>query len=234
MARTADLARTATRGSQAAGASPVVVPVAARVSLPRGRHRPVLWVVGVALLAAGTLSVVWLVDYLGHTVPVVVAARDIPAGTAITEADLAIAQVAAAPGVATIPAVHRDALVGRMASGDVPAGAVLAQRQFTEFGPPAAGQVLVPLSLPVSRVPLEPLRAGDRVLVVDTPPADADPPTVLPGSIPAEIEHVGRPDVNGVVVIDVSVAAGDGPALAARSATGRIALVLQPRARAAG
>jgi hypothetical protein len=36
-------------------------------------------------------------------------------------------------------------------------------------------------------------------------------------------------DVNGVTVVDVIVATADGPALAARAATGRIAVVVQPR-----
>lgn len=176
---------------------------------------------------------VWLVQAAGDREPVLVAARDIPAGTVITEADLAVARVSVDPGVTTVAAVHRTDLLGRIPTGDIPAGALLAQRQFGEFGPPLPGQVLVPVAVPISRMPLEPLHAGDRVLVVDTPAAEADPPTTLPGSIPVEIERVGAADVNGIVVVDVSVAAGDGPALAARSATGRIALVLQPRARTA-
>jgi len=42
------------------------------------------------------------------------------------------------------------------------------------------------------------------------------------------VARVGLPDLNGVSVIDVIAADDDGPALAARAATGRFALVVQP------
>lgn len=228
------MTRTWSSGPAPGDVPPVGMPVAARVDLPRGRRRPVLWVVGVVLLAAGALSVVWLVQANDHKVAVLVAARDIPAGTVLADGDLGVVRVSVGPGVATIPAAERGELVGRVPIGALPAGTVLAERLFTQNGPPGAGRVLVPVALPLARMPLDPLYAGDRVLVVDTPATDADPPTTLPDSIPARIERVGTPDVNGVVVLDVSVATGDGPALAARSATGRIALVVQPRIRAAG
>ena len=64
---------------------------------------------------------------------------------------------------------------------------------------------------------------------MDTPAADADPPAGVPASITAVVVRVGAADLNGVSVVDVTVAPGDGPALAARSATGRIAIVVQPR-----
>ena len=85
------------------------------------------------------------------------------------------------------------------------------------------------MAIPATRMPAGGLAPGDRVLVVDTPAAEADPSAVAPATIPATVVRVGGMDVNGVTVVDVTVATGDGPALAARAATGRIAVVVQPR-----
>jgi hypothetical protein len=71
------------------------------------------------------------------------------------------------------------------------------------------------------------VRAGDRLLVVDTPPVGSDAGTA-PASLPVTVVRLGAPDVNGVAVLDVTTTDGDGPAVAVRSATGRFALVLLP------
>lgn len=196
----------------------------------RGRRRPGLLVAGITVTIVGALVAVWLVNSAAHRVPVLVVARPVAAGSTITAADLAEAEVSVDATVATVPGSRRDEVVGRVAATDLVQGALLAPSQVTDQTPPAAGQVLVVLALPSARMPAGGLRPGDPVLVVDTPPADADPPTRPPATIPAVVVRVGPPDLNGVSAVDVTVAVGDGPALAARAATGRIAVVVQHRA----
>jgi hypothetical protein len=72
------------------------------------------------------------------------------------------------------------------------------------------------------------LSAGDRLLVVDAPPVGADPLPGAPSTFEATVVRVGPSDVNGTVVVDVVAAAGDGPTLATRAATGRFAIVVLP------
>lgn len=207
------------------------LPIPPRAPVPRGRRRPGLLALGVVLVVLGVLSGAWLVRSAGERVAVLALARPVPFGAVITAGDLTRAQVSVDPSVATVPAGDVAQVLGRVAATNLAQGSLLTRAQVTDVAPPAPGQVLVALALPATRMPAGSLQAGDRVLVVDTPPKDADPPTLPPSTIPATVVRLGPPDVNGVTVVDVTVGSGDGPALAARSATGRIALVLQPRGR---
>ena len=217
-----------TRVAAAAGASRPM-PVAPRVAAPKGRRRPLMLALGLALVAVGALTSVWLVSTASQRVAVLVLARDVPYGSPITAADLTTTDVSVDPNVATVPASELDTVVGSVAATSLSAGSLLSRAQFTAAAPPAAGQVLVGVAIPATRMPAGGLAPGDRVLVVDTPAAEADPSAVAPATIPARVVRVGGMDVNGVTVVDVTVATGDGPALAARAATGRIAVVVQPR-----
>jgi SAF domain len=222
-----------TRDRTASGAGPVPeprpMPTAPRVPSPRARRRPGLLALGVALVAAGALTVAWLVTSAAQRVPVLVVARDVPYGTTLTAADLAVADVSVDPTVHTVPAAARDEVLGQVAAGHLAAGTLLGPDLLASAAPPGPGEVLVALALPAARIPAGSLQPSDRVLVVDTPPADADPPTSPPGSIAATVVRLAGPDIDGLTVVDVTVAAPDGPTLAARSATGRIAVVVQPR-----
>lgn len=212
----------------AGGPSPGWTPP--RASGPRSRRRPALVALGVALAAVGALVAVYLVNAAGHRSAVLVLARNVPLGAVVQRADLATAQVSVDPEVATVPASEVDGIVGKVAVGALAAGSLMSPAQVADAGPVTAGRMLVPLSLPHARVPASGLVAGDRLLVVDSPAQDADPPTAPPSSIPALVVRVGAADLNGVTTVDVTVATGDGPALAARAATGRIAIVVQPKA----
>ncbi len=195
---------------------------------PRGRRRPGLVALGVALTALGALATVWLVTSVGDRAAVLTLARDVPAGTVITQSDLARTQVAVDPAVATVPADAAATFVGMVAAGDLVAGSLLAPGQLTPTAPPGEGEVLVALAVKATQLPAGGLAAGDRLLVVDTPQQGSDPSSTPPATLPATVVRIGPPDVNGVSVLDVTTGEGDGPALAVRAATGRFALVLLP------
>jgi hypothetical protein len=78
-------------------------------------------------------------------------------------------------------------------------------------------------------MPTGQLLPGDSILVVETPANDAESATAPPRTFRASLVRVAEPDLNGVTVLDVTVDEGDGPALAALSATGRVAVVVEPR-----
>lgn len=201
------------------GPAPVVVG-------PRGRRRPGLVALGVVLTAVGALAATWLVASAGDRTPVLVLARDVPAGTVLTVADLASTDAALDPAVAVVPATDEATVLGLVAAVDLSAGSLLAPAQVAPAAPPAAGEVLVPLPVTPSQLPAAGVTAGDRLLVVDTP-TDADP-AIPPLTIPVTVVRLGPADVNGLAVLDVVTPAGNGPAVAVRAATGRFALVLLP------
>lgn len=216
-------ARAASNGQ----ATTPTAPRGATVVAPRGRRRPGLITAGVALAMVGALVAVWLVTSAGDRTDVVMLARDVPYGATLTADDLVLTAVAVDPTVGTVPAEDAGSVVGQVAVADLVAGTLLAPGQVTASAPPSSGEVLVPLPVSAERLPASGLRSGDRLLVVDTPSAAADPPVTDPASIAATVVRLGAPDLNGVAVLDVVVAADDGPAVAARAATGRFALVLQ-------
>jgi hypothetical protein len=210
-------------GSLASRATPPVVP------LLRGRRRPALMALGASLTALGILLGVWLVNTSGDRQSVLAVRQQVPYGSVISADDLTTVQVSTGSGVEAISADRIDEIVGQVATTTLTPGSLLVSSEAAAVAPPAPGLVLVALAVPASRLPAGPLEAGDHILVVDTPAPGADPPSLPPNTIPATVVRIGDTDANGVTVVDVTVTTNAGPALAARSATGRIALVLQPR-----
>jgi hypothetical protein len=198
------------------------------MALPR-RRRPWLVAGGAMLAILGALTALWLVNATAQRRPVLVMARTVAMGSVLTGADLGVTDVSTDPGVATMAASRRSDVVGAVARTELVAGSLVAPAALTTAAPPARGEVLVVLALPPSRMPASRLVPGTPVLVVSTPTADADATsTGAPPTIAATVVRVGTPDLNGVTTVDVTVPAGDGPALAARAATGRIAVVVRP------
>lgn len=195
---------------------------------PRGRRRPALVVAGMAMVALGALAVAWLVGSAGHRTDVVVMARDVPYGAALTADDLSTTAVSVDPVVAVVPANEASGLVGMVATTNLTRGSLLTQADLATGGLLGSDQVLVPLPLSVDRIPARGLSAGDRLLVVDAPPQGADPIEGAPATFEVRVAYVGSPDVNGTVVVDAIASAKDGPRLATRAATGRFAIVVEP------
>jgi len=198
------------------------------IATPRGRRRPAFVVAGIAMVVIGALAAVWLVTSAGHRTDVVAMARDVPYGETITADDLTTTAVSVDAIVPTIPAGEARAVIGHVAARALSEGSLLARSDVTSEGVVGSGQVLVPVPLTVERVPAGGLAVGEDVLVIDAPPQGADPMPGTPQSFEATVARVGEPDINGLVVADLVANAADGPALAARAATGRFALVVLP------
>jgi hypothetical protein len=184
---------------------------------------------GGILAVLGALGALWLVSSAGDRVSVVALARDVPYGAVITEADLQVVNVSVDPALDVVPADRLSDAIGAVATVGLTSGALLTNGALGAERPPTAGEVMVGVAVPSGRMPTERLSAGDTVLVVETPANDGESPTDLPRTVRATVVRAGEPDINGLTVVDVTVDDGDGPALAALSATGRIALVLEPR-----
>ncbi|HET8971410.1 MAG TPA: SAF domain-containing protein [Candidatus Nanopelagicales bacterium] len=204
------------------------MPVAPQVPIVPRRRRPLLLALGIACIAAGALTAGWLVAHAGDRSAVLVVARDLPYGATLSTADLTIAEVAVDPVVATVAAADLESVVGLRAQLPLRAGTLLAADWLAPSAGPGPGTVLVPISLPAQRIPVGQLTNGDQVLVVSTPAVDQDPPTEPPPTLSARVVRLGEADLDGAMVVDLAVSVDDGPALATWSATGRIALVIQP------
>lgn len=223
------------RAGDGLGRAPVGVPRMVR----QRRRRPGLIALSVALIAAGGLSGAVLFESSAHRTSVVVVARDVKIGSRITVRDLGEASIALDPAVRSVPAVQARHLVGQRAAVDLTRGSLLGPAQVTRKPLVGVGEQLVGVALKPGQLPATALSPGQKVLVVSTPDPNAvagsgksseDTDGGTPSSLPARVVTVGKPaPASGSVVVDVAVSAGDGPALAARAATGDVALVVASR-----
>lgn len=220
-------------GPDGPGAQPASAPRIVR----QRRRRPGLIALSVALIAAGGLSGALLFTASGQRTAVLVVARDVPVGAAITDADLAPASLALDPAVKAVPVARKGDVVGQRAAVGLKAGALLSPGQVTAVSLIKAGEQLVGVALKPSQLPASRLAPGQKVLIVSTPDpnqgAAAGGKTVEPAApktVAATVVAVGLPaPATGVVVVDVAVPVAEGPSLAARVATGAVALILAPQ-----
>jgi len=198
---------------------------------PRTRRRSGVLAAGVALVTVGALGAAYLTQVVGNTLQVVAVSRDIQAGQVIDRADLTVADVTTDPALRPVQASRLPDLVGQRAALTLTAGSLLTDASVTRQVLPAAGQSLVGVALQPAQLPTEPLQAGDRIRIVDTPASQGEPPAATPKSIPAVVVSTEAPDDHGQRIVNVTVPSGQAADLAARVATGRIALVLDSRER---
>ncbi|SEO89403.1 SAF domain-containing protein [Actinacidiphila rubida] len=216
---------------------PSAPPVAAPRMVRQRRRRPGLIALSVALIAVGGLSGAVLYTSSGHRTSVVVVARDVPIGAQITQTDLTEASIALDPAVKAVKASGEKTLIGQRAAVDLKAGSLLSPSEVTRQTLVGPTETLVGVSLKPSQLPASPLSAGQKVLIVSTPDPNAAAGSksssgadVPPATLSATVVKVGDPQTGtGTVTVDVAVPAGDGPALAARVATGNVALIVASR-----
>lgn len=212
------------------------MPLAAPRLVKQRHRRPGLIALSIALIAVGGLSGAVLYTTSGQRTAVLVVTRDIPVGTKIAKADLGEASVALDPAVQSVKASQASGLVGQRAAVDLRAGSLLTPTQVTDKSLVGPGEQLVGVSLKPSQIPATRLAPGQKVLVVSTPDLDAAATTQetglerKPKTQAATVVAVGNSAAGtGNVVVDVAVPVADGPALAARVATGDVALIVDAR-----
>lgn len=219
---------------------PSYEPVSPPRLIRRRRRRPAMVALSAALIAVGGLSGAVLYSSSGQRTSVVVMARDVPVGAQISQQDLTEASIALDPAVKSVKAGKEKSLVGQRAAVDLKAGSLLSPSQVTRKTLVGPGEQLVGVSVKPNQLPATPLSPGQRVLIVSTPDPDAaagsagggqaggqDAP---PATLSATVVKVGQAQSGtGTVTVDVAVPAGDGPALAARVATGNVALIVASR-----
>jgi hypothetical protein len=195
------------------------------------RRRPVLIFASLAALLLAALGGVWLWSSATSSVEVVVAKSTVPRGAVIALGDVAIARVSLDPSVASIPGSQLSTVVGRRAALDIAVGGLLTPADIASETVPAKGETVVGLSLGNGMLPAIPLEAGDQVRVVQTPGAQGQLGDAPPVTISATVVAVTRSSDGQSTLVDLLVSADAAPDLAARAATGKVAVVLDSRER---
>jgi Flp pilus assembly protein CpaB len=207
---------------------------AAPRSAARVRRLDLRVVIGLALLLAGVVGTVGVVQRAGQRTPVLVMARDVPAGQVIGVQDVRVAELGLAPGVAALGLRDRERVVGQVASAPLVVGQVLGPTAIAGAPPLEAGQVLMSVAVAPEHATAGTLRAGDQVAVVASSPPDqptAGRAEVLLSPVPvvavrAATEAAGG---DGKLLVSLAIPQEQAPALA-QAAHGTVDLVLLARA----
>ncbi|MFC8501037.1 SAF domain-containing protein [Pedococcus sp. NPDC057267] len=213
------------RGKAAAGDQAPVTPA------PKLRRRPVFVAASVAAVILGALLGAWAWSSTSNTHEVVALRQTVTRGKTITQGDLMTVQVGLDPALRTIPGDRMGSLVGQRAAMDMAAGSLITTENVTKTVLPAEGMSVVGVALPPSLMPGEALLAGDRVRVVATPGQQGDLGQEPPVSIAATVVGLYPNSENGQTVVSLEVPEAQAAELAARAATGKVALVLDSRER---
>ncbi|WP_328384208.1 SAF domain-containing protein (plasmid) [Micromonospora zamorensis] len=209
--------------------------VTAGIAVPRlaaqRRWRPSLLWFGVALVVVGALIGWKVLTAVGTTDQYLAVGRAVDFGAALTRDDLTTVRISSDPALQPIRASEVDAVLGQRAAMPLVAGTLLTQAQLTDRAIPGAGQQLVGLGLPQTRVPSARVEPGAKVLLVITAPATAiaagdNEPAAPPLNISATVVDVGPGAKDGETQLNVSVAERDGPLVASRAAEGRIVVLM--------
>ncbi|MGF1597621.1 MAG: SAF domain-containing protein [Acidimicrobiales bacterium] len=196
------------------------------------RRRPVhvalgaLFVVGAGLLGA------LLITSVTATRSVLVAAVDIEPGHVVEAGDLRVVEISELGEADVVEVARRDLVVGRLARGPIPAGALIHPDQLTaaESAVPA-GWSVVGAALEPGAAPGPALRAGDRVDVLAVAPVAGlddrgDGAEVV--ATAATVWAVSSPDgaIGGRSVVSLLVPVDRQAAVAQAAADGRLRLTL--------
>jgi len=203
---------------------------AATAAPPRLRRRPVGVLVSVATIVLGSMLGLWLWSTAGTTTEVLAVRTLVHRGEVIDRDDLMVVRIGVDPTVRTVPAAQLDAVAGQRAALDLAAGGLLGPDQLAPTVLPGRGTSVVGIGLASGMLPAEPLAPGDAVRVVQTPGQQGEV-EAPPVTIGAEVVGVHADEAGDQTIVDVLVPADAAADLAARAATGKVALVLDSRER---
>lgn len=137
---------------------------------------------------------------------IVTVTQDIPRGAVIQESQLGTMNVLNPPAQA-VPYKKRSELVGKKATKDISSGQVLLSSNAAPNLPSAEqGQEIVGLQLPSSNIPVRPLKAGDRVILIPTNTGANKDSANVEAAVNGTVDTVTT--VNGDTKIDVVVPEG--------------------------
>jgi hypothetical protein len=223
------MSNTTTQQDKATGEADLAVPPL--VPPPKLRRRPAIVAGAIAAVCLGGVLAAWAWSATTSAEQVLVAKVAIPRGSVIDAEDLTTARIGVDPVIAALPASSAEDVIGQRAALDVAAGGLLTPDSISEETTPASGKSVVGVALTPEQGPGEALQSGDQVRVVVTPGREGKTPKGAPEFSAAEVVGVHRDAETGQSVVDLLVSHEEAALLAARIATGNVALVLDSRER---
>ncbi|MEW6473133.1 MAG: flagellar biosynthesis protein FlgA [Actinomycetota bacterium] len=187
---------------------------------------------GALILVACTLAAVVIYGRVGDRRAVLAVARGVDVGETLEAGDLRVVHVSTEPGLRTIPAGQRSAILGRPAAVRLVPGSLLSPAEIGDGAALPEGMALVGAILKPGQFPLG-LAPGDTVALVAAPASGAgvvvaadsaaEPPT-------ATVVAVDRAaDATGNTTVSLQLPANTASLIAGAGAAGRLNLVVVGR-----
>ncbi|MGW1364903.1 SAF domain-containing protein [Streptomyces chartreusis] len=197
---------------------------------PRQRSRARM-LGGAMMVICGAIGVTWLLNGMTDRQDVLAVARDVPVGQQITVEDLRVVALPDDPALHPIEARERDSIVGRRTSARLVAGSLLTEGQLATGSALREGEELVAVEVKRGMAPVDALEVSDTVRIVTAPEEGTKPSGTGTQQEQAEeatgrVVKVGQPDTSGSTVVQIAVPKADSSQVAARAASGDVALVL--------
>lgn len=206
-----------------------------RAGAVKSRRRPALAALAALLIALGGVGSWVGFSLLSERVQVLMVVADVPAGTQIGEEHLGQTRASLEPGVKSVPVADKGKVVGKRAKVALTAGSLLNRGQVTSEQLVKAGEQVIPVGLKPSLVPASSLAPGQPIQIMRVPGPDGsvDEPSKGNGNqdaaavVEARVVKLGEAQPGSeVTVVDVAVAAEDGPSVAAWSSQERAAVAV--------
>ncbi len=182
--------------------------------------------IGIALIVIGMLTTYLVVTNQSHAVTVLVTSTDVARGETITEQDLKPLEITPGQGTGAFSADQKSQAVGQLAVVNLPAGTFVTSSNVGKSLPVKDGMSIVGVALTSSQMPSYNVTAGDNVRVVVTPVTQGDPPQEAPQSYRATVFATKWNTKTNQWIVDLLVPNAQATTVAATSATGRVALVI--------
>jgi len=198
------------------------------------RRRPSVLIGGAFAIVLGAIVAAWAWSATTHTEEVLAARDTIHRGEVITANDITTVRISRDRDVTPMPASALSHIVGKRAALDIAGGSLLTSAETVDQALPPAGRSIVGISLTTAQLPATPIDGGATVRIIATPGNGGDIPAGAPDATVAQVLDTHVDDATGNTIVDVLVPYGDASVLAARAATGDVALILDPTSGAGG
>jgi Flp pilus assembly protein CpaB len=204
-----------------------------RLSSGTYQRRPWQIGLGVALVVLCGAIGATVFQSSAKRVSVVIAARDLPAGTVLTAADLAIGSLPANDNVTAMSSSGAGVLVGQQLAVPTTRGQLMVRAMVSSQPPLAAGSQVVGVLLKGNQIPSVPIVVGDQVQViaVSTPGQASSGNSTVGTSLVAQatVLATGPPPANQTQYVEnlsLSIPATSAPEVAGYAAADQIAITL--------
>ncbi len=219
--------KTTTQSAPTRALNDAPIPAGVPRPLPTRARRPGLIAAAVLLIVGFALTGGLLVSGAGGKTEVLVAAGSVPAGHALTAADVRATSVAG--DVRAIRAGDLATVLGQSAAVGLVPGQLLNRDMLTTATVPAPDQAMIGLSLAPGQFPADGLAVGDQVLAVMIPAAGGSSPDAAVTARALTTAEVfglrSDPSSGGDTLVTLIVPLTMANQVLAQSAVGRIGLV---------